>query len=244
MSSDTDSRGLARISRRTSDERYEVHEEPIDHARADATRGMLRRLGVGVAATAALLVLFGVLPVAGFTFPLSAPMLPGLDGIGRSILGLIDITGVLVVVAALTVVALIRGLPYGIGVVITVSIGAVLTTALVRHWADGWVPTSALPSGQVTAVLAVVGCASLVVAPRFLPMVGGLGAVAVGITGVAAVITGSVTIVGVLAAVLVSAVWWAGGSAVMQFSPQASEREARNPFDTAALAVQRRMGRS
>ena len=145
-----------------------------------------------------------------------------------------------IAVSALTVVALIRKLPYAIGSVISLVVGTSLTTAAVRTWADGAVPASALPSGYVAAALSLICASTLVASARFAPMIWGLGTVAAVAVAGAAVVGGSASVVGVTTTLLIIAAWWAGSSAVMVYSPVAAEREAQNPLDTAAMALRRR----
>ncbi len=159
-------------------------------------------------------------------------------------LGAIDATAVLTAVAALAVVALLRTLPYGIGAVITCTIGALVTSALTREFLGTAMPSVDLPSGQLVAVVSLLGAASMVVSVSWRPVVLGLGTIAVLAVAAAAVLVGSASIVGIVGAVAIALVWWPACSIVMLFSPAAAAREAANPLDTAGLAVQRRMGRS
>lgn len=230
MGADTDSMELVEL------EGVDADSEALVRGR----RTLVRVSAVG-AAVATLVVLLAVLPLAGVTYPYSRALVPSLAGPAETLLMMFGITQVLLAVAALTLVAVARRLPYGIGAVITLVVGASLTTAAVRTWADGWVPSSALPNGYVAACAALVGAATLVAAPRFLPMVWGLGGVAVLAVAAAAVVGGSATVVGIATTLLIVVGWWAGSSAVMLFSPVAAEREAQNPLDTAALALRRRM---
>ncbi|SNS85218.1 hypothetical protein [Rhodococcoides kyotonense] len=231
MSADTDSMELVEL------EESELYEEDSD-AIARRRRILARVVAVG-AAVAGLIVLLAVLPLAGIDYPHSRAVVPSLVSPSDAVLTAFGITPVLVAVAALTVVALMRKLPYGIGAVITLVIGASLTTAGVRAWANGWVPASALPNGYVTAAVALVCATTLVASSRFLPMVWGLGGVGAATVCAAAVIGGATSVVGVLTTVLIVLGWWAASSAVMVYSPVAAEREKQNPFDTAALAFRR-----
>ncbi|MET0198580.1 hypothetical protein CH289_16595 [Rhodococcus sp. RS1C4] len=228
MSADTDSMELVQL------EGIE-----IDHDALARSRRLMARLVAVAGLLGVLAVVLVVLPLAGVTYPYSRALVPSLDGPANALLEAFGVTPVLVAVAGLTVVSLIRKLPYGIGAVIALVLGASLTTAAVRSWADGWVPASALPNGYVTACASLVCAATLVASARFLPMVWGLGAVAVATVSAAAVIGGSATVVGIVTTVAIVTAWWAGSSAVMLYSPVAAEREAQNPFDTAALALRR-----
>lgn len=233
MSADTDSMELVEL------EESQLYEEE-DPAVSIRRRRTLKRVGVVAATVAGVVAILVLLPLTGISYPHSRAVFPTLDGPSDALLQAFGITPVLLAVAALTVVALIRKLPYGIGAVITLVVGASLTTAGVRAWANGWVPASALPNGYVTAAIALVCATTLVAAPRFLPMVGGLGTVGAVTVSAAAIVGGSTTIVGVLTTALIVLGWWAGSSAVMVYSPVAAEREASNPFDTAAMALRAR----
>lgn len=227
MSSDTDSMELVELEEHSATETF------VD------PHGPLARLVVVAASVLASILVLVVVPALGVTYPYSRTFAPSLTVPSETLLRAFGLTPVLTAVAALTVVALIRKLPYGIGAVITLVVGASLTTAAVRAWANGWVPASALPNGNLTACLALISAATLVASPRFLPMVWGLGTVAAVTVAGAAVIGGTASIVGVVTTALIVLGWWAGSSTVMLFSPIAAEREAQNPFDTAALALRR-----
>ncbi|CCQ15786.1 Hypothetical membrane protein [Rhodococcus sp. AW25M09] len=159
-------------------------------------------------------------------------------------LGAIDVTTVLTAVAVLSVVAVLRKLPYGIGAVIACTIGAVLTAELAREVFGSTMSSTDLPYGQLVAVVAVLGAASMVASTAWRPAVLGLGTVGVFAVAASALLVGSASIVGIVGALTVVFVWWPACSIVMLYSPDAADREARNPFDTAAMAVQRKMGRS
>lgn len=231
----------------TNTDSMELFELKDDESNEEELDAVFRRRGTTVRAIAAgaaalmLLTILVVLPTLGFTYPHSRVVVTELVSLSEKVLQAFGITPVLISVAALTVVALIRKLHYGIGAVITLTIGASLTTAAVRTWAAGWVPASALPNGYVTACAALMCAATLVAATRHLPIVWGLGTVTVLAVGAAAVISGAATIIGVTTTLLIVAGWWAAASAVMLYSPVAAQREARNPLDTAAMAVQRRL---
>lgn len=158
------------------------------------------------------------------------------------LLAAIDVTTVLIAVAVLAVVALLRKLPYGIGVVIACASGSVVSSAFIRMLAGTAQTSPALPSGQVVAVASLLGAASMVASSAWRPAVLGLGSVATLTVAAAALVADTVSITGVAASILVAFVWWPACSVVMLYSSAASAREARNPFDTAALAAQRRMG--
>ncbi len=214
---------------------FESFEE--DTATSDRRQAAIIRIAaVGLCITG-LVVLLVVLPLAGVTYPYSRGIVPALIGPSETLLRAFGITPVLCAVAALTMVAMIRELPYGIGAVTTLTVGASLTTAAARTWADGWVPTSALPNGYVTASLSLICAATLVASAKFLPVVWGLGTVAAATVAAAAVLGGSATVIGIATTLLIVAAWWAWSSAVMLYSPVAAEREARNPLDTAAMAL-------
>lgn len=230
MSADTDSMDLIELEGIEEDTDIRVRR-----------RGVAARLGAVAVVVVALVVVLALLPLVGVTYPYSRAIVPSLTAPSDMLLRAFGLTPVLVGVAALTVIALMRKLPYGIGAVITLVVGASLTTAAVRAWADGWVPASALPNGYVTACAALICAATLVASPRFLPMVWGLGAVGAATVSASAVVGGSATVVGIATTLLIVVGWWAGSSAVMLYSPLAAEREAQNPFDTAALALRRRM---
>ncbi|WP_072807099.1 hypothetical protein [Rhodococcoides yunnanense] len=245
MSADTDSMELVELEEAALYEKaatyekaalYEEEDDPDVRVRRDRT---LARVAVVGVVLFGLVVVLAALPLLGVTYPYSRAVVPSLVDPSGALLRAFGITPVLLAVAALTVVALFRALPYGIGAVITLVVGASLTTAAVRAWAAGWVPASALPNGYVTAAVSLVCATTLVAAPRFLPMVWGLGAVGATTVCAAAIVGGSATIIGVATTLLIVLGWWAGSSAVMLHSPVAAEREAQNPFDTAALALRR-----
>ena len=211
-----------------------------ESAIATRARALLVRVCAAGGALLGLVAVLAVLPLAGVTYPHSQAFFPKLTAPSETLLQFFGITPVLIAVAGLTVVALIRELPYGIGAVISAVVGASFTTAAVRTWADGLVPASALPNGYVTAALALICASTLVSSPRFLPVVWGLGTVAAVTVAGAAVVGGFTSVVGILATLLIVGGWWATSSAVMVYSPIAAEREASNPLDTAAMALRRR----
>lgn len=200
-------------------------------------RAIRTRLTVSGLCAALLSVLLMWVPNMAPVWPVSTSPAAAL---ASRALSTIDVTAVL---TALTVVALVRKLPYGIGVVIACVVGAEVTTALVRHLAASSTTATGLPSGQLVAVTALLGAASMVASATWRPMILGLGTVAALAVGVAQLAVGSVSPVGIVSALLITGVWWPACSVVMLFSPAAAAREARNPFDTAALVAQRRMGR-
>lgn len=160
------------------------------------------------------------------------------------LLDAIDVTAMLIAVAALAVVALIRKLPYGIGVVIACTVGAVVTSAIAREIMGASMPSADLPSGQLVAVASLLGAASMVASAAWRPVILGLGTVATLAVAAAALVIGSASVTGIVSAASIVFVWWPACSIVMLFSPDAAAREARNPIDTAALAVRRKTGRS
>ncbi|MGV8872962.1 MAG: hypothetical protein ACOH2Q_10570 [Rhodococcus sp. (in: high G+C Gram-positive bacteria)] len=190
-----------------------------------------------------LLVSLTSIPHVALPVSVSAGATPAAALTARA-LDMIDVTAVLTVVAVLSVVALLRKLPYGIGVVISSTIGAVVTAELAREVVGSTMSSTDLPYGQLVAVAAVLGAASMVASSTWRPVVHGLGTAATLAVAAAAMITGAASIAGIASAVLVVFVWWPACSIVMLYSPDAAAREARNPLDTAALAVQRTMGRT
>lgn len=204
-------------------------------------RAIVTRVAVsGCSATLLLVLLMSAPRVALSVFAGSNPA----AALAALALDAIDVTAVLTVVAALSVVALLRKLPYGIGAVIACTIGAVVTGELVREAAGSTVPSVDLPYGQLIAVAALLGAASMVASTAWRPAILGLGTVVTLTVAASALIIGSSSITGIAGALLVAFAWWSACSIVMLYSPDAADREARNPLDTAALAVQRKMGHS
>ncbi|OZC93528.1 hypothetical protein CH294_17240 [Rhodococcus sp. 14-2483-1-1] len=203
-------------------------------------RAIAARAAVSGFSATALLVL--VISTPQVPSPASADTSP-VAALATAALDAIDVTTVLIAVAVLAAVALLRKLPYGIGVVIACTIGAVVTGELAREFAGASVSSTALPYGQLVATAALLGAASMVASTAWRPVVLGLGSAATLAVAAAALITGAASIVGIASALLVVFVWWPACSIVMLYSPDAAAREARNPLDTAALAVQRKMGR-
>jgi len=234
MASDTDSMELIEL------EGNVAAGNDQDHRAVERRRATIRRACAGAAAVLALVAVLAVLPIVGVTYPHSRAIVPSLTAPSETLLQFFGITPVLIAVSALTIVALIRKLPYAIGSVISLVVGTSLTTAAVRTWADGAVPASALPSGYAAAALSLICASTLVASARFAPMIWGLGTVAAVAVAGAAVVGGSASVVGVTTTLLIIATWWAGSSAVMVYSPVAAEREAQNPLDTAAMALRRR----
>lgn len=186
-----------------------------------------------------LVVLYAALPLAGIAYPAARPMLEPVAGGAARLLSAIDITTVLVVVAALTVVSIARALPYGIGAVLMLCPGAPLTAAAARSWLPESVLASAHPDGRIVAVASLVAAASLVVPSRIRPAVLGLGLAATVAVSLAAVVTAAASFVGVLGALAITGTWWALAAVVMAHSPIAARRERKNPLDTAALKLRR-----
>ncbi|MBY6366416.1 hypothetical protein [Rhodococcoides corynebacterioides] len=198
------------------------------------------RLWLAAAAGALILaVLYAVLPLAGVEYPAARPVPGPVAGGASRLLSVIDVTSVLVVVAALTVVSIVRTLPYGIGAVLMLCPGAPLTAAAARSWLPDSVLASAHPDGRIVAVASLVAAASLVVSPRVRPAVLGLGLAATVAVAAAAVVTAAASVVGVLGALAVTGTWWALAAVVMAHSPIAARREHKNPLDTAALKLRR-----
>ncbi|MBY4131516.1 hypothetical protein HQO83_24280 [Rhodococcus fascians] len=202
-------------------------------------RAIVTRAALSGLSAAALLML--LLSTPHVTPPASADATP-LVALATVALGAIDVTTVLVAVAFLAAVALLRKLPYGIGVVIACTIGAVVTAELAREVIGSSVSSTELPYGQLVATAGLLAAASMVASTAWRPVVLGLGTVGTLAVAAAASITGAASIVGIASALLVVFVWWPACSIVMQYSPVAAARDARNPLDTAALAVQRKMG--
>lgn len=240
MGANTDSMELIELEQDANTGVTDVTDTAHDREAAARRRASFRRIGVVGAAVAGLILILVVLPVLGVTYPHSRAIVPALSAPSEKVLEFFGITPVLVAVAALTMVAVVRKLPYGIGAVIGAVVGASLTTAAVRTWADGLVPTSALPNGYVTAALVLLSAATLVSSPRYLPMVWGLGTVGAVTVAAAAILGGSASVVGILTTMLIVFAAWAAAAAVMVYSPAAAQREAANPLDTAAMALRRR----
>ncbi|QNG18237.1 hypothetical protein G4H71_02735 [Rhodococcus triatomae] len=190
------------------------------------------RLAAAATIACGLVVLYILRPAAS---PLAVPA--ELRTLAEPLVELVDLTTVLAATVALSVVAMIRRLPYGVAAVLIVSVGANLTAALARNWVPD-APAALLPNGHVVAVTALYGSALLVCAPRFRPVLAGLGFVAVVAVTAAAVTVETTSPAGALAAIAVSVFWWTVASALMQFSPVAAERESLRP-DTAAIALSR-----
>ena len=204
-------------------------------------RAVVARSAVSAASAVLLLMVLMWAPqVAPSTSVESTPA----TALATHVLDAIDVTAVLIAVAALAVVALIRKLPFGIGVVIACTIGAVVSSALAREVLGASMPSADLPNGQLVAVASLLGAASMVASAAWRPVVLGLGTVATLAVAAAALFVGSASVTGIVSAASIVFVWWPACSIVMLYSPVAAAREARNPLDTAALAVQRKMGRS
>ncbi len=234
MGADTDSMELIELENDGADVGTAA-----ETAVAARSRALLARVGAVGAALLGLVAVLAVLPMSGVTYPHSRAYVPALTAPSDTLLQFFGITPVLIGVAGLTVIALVRQLPYGIGAVISLAVGASLTTAAVRTWADGSVPASALPNGYVAAALSLICASTLVCSVRLLPAVWGLGTVAAVTVAGAAVVGGFASVVGIATTLLIVGGWWAGSSAVMLYSPIAAARDASN-LDTAALALRRR----
>ena len=204
-------------------------------------RAVVARLAVS-GASAVLLLIF--LMWAPHVAPSTSGVSTTASALAAHVLDAIDVTAVLIAVAVLAVVALIRKLPFGIGVVIACTIGAVVTSALAREILGASMPSADLPNGQLVAVASLLAAASMVASTTWRPVILGLGTVATLAVAAAALIVGSASVTGIVSAASIVFVWWPVCSIVMLYSPVAAAREARNPLDTAALAAQRKMGRS
>lgn len=217
---------------RTTAERGAVSRHP-------SRRAIVRRVALSGLSATALLMLLITAPHTSASASVDGTPLAALATVA---LDAIDVTSVLIAVAFLSAVALLRKLPYGIGVVLACTIGAVVTGELAREAAGPYVSSTELPYGQLVATAGLLAAASMVASAAWRPVVLGLGTVATLAVAAAASITGAASIVGIASALAVVLVWWPACSIVMQYSPVAAAREARNPLDTAALAVQRKMG--
>ncbi|MCJ0980452.1 hypothetical protein MTX35_22330 [Rhodococcus sp. ARC_M12] len=215
---------------------------PSDTSSRARRRAVMTRLAVS-GAFAVLLLLWPMWASPHVSAVLSEESNPA-TALASRVLDAIDVTAVLTVVAALAVVAVMRKLPFGIGVVIACTVGAMVTTALVRQTMGATMQPADLPSGQLAAAASLLGAASMVASTTWRPVVLGLGTVATLAVAAAALIVGSASITGIVGAASIAFLWWPACSIVMLYSPDAAAREARNPLDTAALAVQRKLGRS
>lgn len=155
----------------------------------------------------------------------------------RQVISCIDVTTVLAATAALAVVAMVRNLHYGIGGILLVGVGANLTGATLSSWLTN-VPAALLPNGHVVAAAALYGAAVLICAPRWRPAIIGLGISVVAGVCVGVVTAGMSGIFGVLAGLLVAAIWGCVAAILMEHSPEAAQREQARP-DTAAIAFSR-----
>ena len=104
----------------------------------------------------------------------------------------------------LAIVAAMRKLSYGMGAVLLLCIGANLTSAAVRAW-ESDAPSVLLPSGHVVAVTALYGSALLVSAPRFRPVIAGLG------FGVVLGVAGAAVMIGIFGLAAGLMIWRSGG---------------------------------
>lgn len=191
------------------------------------------------ACLAALVILYAVVPFVGVRYTPASAKLEALYGPSSTLLDVIDVTTVLVLLAALAVVAVVRKLPYGIGAVLTLSLGATLTAAAGRTWLVDHIPTSALPDGRLVAAAAVIASAGLVVPGAVRPAVLGLGAALVAAVALAAFVTAGSTVIGIVGSLMVVGLWWGVAGVVMAHSPLAAARERKNRLDTAALMLRR-----
>ncbi|MCJ0906554.1 hypothetical protein [Rhodococcus sp. ARC_M6] len=193
--------------------------------------------------TPRLLALAALCVVALCTLLLLRPASPtvtvpaSLESVADWVIIRVDVTAVLAATTALAVVSMVQNLHYGIGVILMLGVGANLTTAALGSWITD-VPTTLLPSGHVVAATALYGSAVLVSAPRWRPVVIGLG-----ISGVAGVCISACAaemsgVFGVIAGLLVASVWGCAAAILMERSPIAAQREALRA-DTAVVAFSR-----
>jgi hypothetical protein len=195
-------------------------------------RRSVHRLALSAAGVVLLCALYLAKPAStALSFP------EPLRSIADQVINVVDVNSVLVATVVLAVVATVRKLSYGMGAILLLCLGANLTSAAVRAWASD-APTVLLPSGHVVAVAALYGSAILVSAPRFRPVVAGLGfALILGVAGAAALVE-PISVYGLVASLVVASIWWALASILMLYSPVAAEREALRP-DTAAIVFSR-----
>ncbi|NLG56084.1 MAG: hypothetical protein GX542_10650 [Rhodococcus sp.] len=195
-------------------------------------RGAVGRVVFAATVLAALVTLYILEPTSASISPSEE-----IRSLAAPIAEAIDLTLVLAATVVLAIVAMVRHLPYGVAAVLIVSIGANLTSGLAGSWLPN-TPLDLLPNGHIVAAVALYGSALLVCAPRFQPALIGLGFTSVVAITAAAVVAEPTSIYGALASIGVGLMWWALGSALMQFSPIAAERESRRA-DTAAIALSR-----
>lgn len=198
-----------------------------------------RLWGSAAVFAALLLALYAALPALGVTFSPASNVAEVLYRPSAALLNAVDVTSVLVIVAVLAVVTVVRGLPYGIGAVLLLSLGATIGTAIGRSLVGTYVTPSALPDARLVAVTAIVAAASLTLPARVVPAVVGLGAAVVVAVSGAALVTASASIVGVVGSLAVVGFWWSVAAVIMAHSPIAAAREAKNPMNTAALMLRR-----
>jgi hypothetical protein len=193
-------------------------------------RRSVHRLALSAAGVVLLCALYLAKPAStALSFP------EPLRSIADQVINVVDVNSVLVATVVLAVVATVRKLSYGMGAILLLCLGANLTSAAVRA-SDA--PSVLLPSGHVVAVAALYGSAILVSAPRFRPVVAGLGfALILGVAGAAALVE-PISVYGLVASLVVASIWWALASILMLYSPVAAEREALRP-DTAAIVFSR-----
>ena len=130
---------------------------------------------------------------------------------------------------------MVRGLPYGIGAILLLGMGANLTNAAFGSWLPD-VPQDLLPSGHVAAATALYCSAILISAPQWRPVVAGLGFVGVAAIGASALAAELSGLFGVIAGILITLVWACAAAILMARSPIAAKREELRP-DTAAIGV-------
>ncbi|AOW94851.1 hypothetical protein BFN03_11610 [Rhodococcus sp. WMMA185] len=193
------------------------------------------RLAVAAAGVVALSLLYAISPeVPALTLPTV------LRPVAEPAVAAINLTSVLAATTVLSIIAAMRKLPYGMTAILLLCIGSNLTSVGIREWASDASATW-LPSGHLVAVIALWGAAFIVAAPRLRPVLAGLGfAVVIAIAGAVALVN-PISVFGIVASLLVGAIWWALASTVMLYSPVAAEREAARP-DTAVIALNRHRG--
>ncbi|MEV0948220.1 hypothetical protein [Rhodococcus sp. NPDC049939] len=204
----------------------------------DSTNPLRRsvyRLAVAAAGVVALLSLYLVNPELP-TLTLPEIFRP----VAEPVVEAVNVTSVLAATTIVAIVAAMRKLPYGMAAALMLCIGSNITGAGIREWASDTSATL-LPNGHVVAIIALWGAALLVTAPRFQPVLVGLGFVVVVAVAGAVALVDPISVPGIVASLLVGAIWWALASAVMLYSPAAAERERQRP-DTAAIAFSRYNG--
>lgn len=197
-------------------------------------RSLAPRLLAG-AATACVLAL-GMLYVSRPTLPtVSVP--EHVHMLASWTVGRFDITAVLAATAVLAVVTTMRRLPYGLGAILGLGLGANLTNATIgSRFAD--LPATLAPSGHVAAATALYCSAILVTSPSWRPAVAGLGFAGVVMVGVSTLVADATSLFAIVAGALIALVWGCAAAILMSRSPEAAKREEARP-DTAALAFSR-----